>query len=58
MHLPNGAVELILITLQKSVMGCSVNLFLQYKMYLRNDISKDDETQYTTLKMIGSYKNV
>jgi len=33
-YLPNGASEFGLITLQKSVMGCSANLFFQYKMYL------------------------
>lgn len=34
-YLPNGASEFVLITLQKSVMGCSANLFFQYKIYLK-----------------------
>lgn len=33
--LPTGPSELVLITLQKSVMGCSVNRFFQYNMYLQ-----------------------
>lgn len=34
---PTGPVELVLITLQKSVTGCSRNLPLQYSMYLTEE---------------------
>lgn len=34
---PAGPVELVLITLQNSVTGCSISLPFQYSRYLRDD---------------------
>lgn len=37
MNAPAGPVELVLITLQNSVTGCSISLPFQYSRYLRDD---------------------